>query len=179
MSKEPKKLVHAVFRDRFDAERAFDFLHSKGYLDSEINVLMSDKTRSAHYPGTQEKEKEKNEAGSLATEGMGVGGAIGTAVGATIGAIAAIGTALVLPGLGLVIAGPIAAALAGGGAGAVTGGLIGTLVGAGMTEQNAKAYEEALRNGGVAIGVVPHSDEDADAIQKKFREYNGENVCYC
>jgi hypothetical protein len=177
MSKEQKKLVHAVFRDRFDAERAFDYLHTKGYLDSEINVLMSDKTRSTYYPASQ--EKEKHEAGSLATEGMGVGGAIGTAVGATLGAIAAIGTSVAIPGLGLVIAGPIAAALAGGGAGAVTGGLIGTLVGAGMTEQNAKAYEEALRNGGLAIGVVPHSDEDAGVIEKKFREYNGENVCYC
>jgi hypothetical protein len=48
-----------------------------------------------------------------------------------------------------------------------------------MTEQNAKAYEDALRNGGIAIGVVPHSDEHADEIQKKFREFNGENVCYC
>src|SRR5207244_3358451 len=156
MSQEQKKMVTAVFRDRFDAERAFDYLHTKGYLDSEINVLMSDKTRSTYYPGT--RAEEKHEAGSLATEGMGVGGAIGTAVGAALGAIAAIGTTVAIPGLGLIIAGPIAAALAGGGAGAVTGGVIGTLVGAGMTEQNAKAYEDALRNGGLALGVVPHSD---------------------
>jgi hypothetical protein len=29
------------------------------------------------------------------------------------------------------------------------------------------------------IGVVPHSSDDADAIQKEFRDLGGENVCYC
>jgi hypothetical protein len=179
---ERKKMVHAVFRDRYDAERAFDFLYARGYRDSDINVLMSDKTRSTYYTSTamgKKAEETKHKAGTLATEGMGVGGAIGTAVGATLGAVAAIGTSLAIPGLGLVVAGPIAAALAGGGAGAVTGGLIGALVGSGMTEQNAQAYEEALRNGGVALAVAPRNDDDADAVEKKFKELNGENVCCC
>jgi hypothetical protein len=173
---QKKKMVTGVFRDRYDAERAFDYLHTAGYLDSEINVLMSDRTRASYYPG---QEQDKHNAGTLATEGMGVGGAIGTALGATLAAVAAIGTSLALPGLGLIIAGPIAAALAGGGAGAVTGGIIGALVGAGMTEQNAQAYEEALRSGGVVIGVVPHNNDDTSEIQRKFNEFNGENVCYC
>src|SRR5262249_26780716 len=131
MAHQNKRMVTGVFRDRYDAERAFDYLHTKGYLDSEINVLMSDRTRAAYYPT---KSGEKQPAGNLATEGMGVGGAIGTAVGATLAAIAAIGTSIAIPGLGLIIAGPLAAAFAGGGAGAVTGGIIGALVGAGMTE---------------------------------------------
>jgi len=180
MAQEKKKLVTAVFRDRFDSERAFDYLRTKGYVDSEINVLMSDKTRATFYP--ESAKDDQHPAGTHAAEGMGVGGAIGTAVGATIAAIAAIGTTLAIPwtgGASLFVAGPIVAALAGGGAGAVTGGLIGGLVGAGMTEQNAQAYEEALRNGGVAIGVVPHNSDHASEIQKKFKEYNGENVCYC
>ena len=171
-----QQMVMGVFRDRYDSERAFDYLHGSGYLDSEINVLMSDRTKATFYP---KGEEERHSAGSLATEGMGVGGAIGTAVGATLAAIAAIGTSVALPGVGLIVAGPIVAALAGGGAGAVTGGLIGGLVGAGMTEQNAQAYEEALRSGGVVIGVVPHSSESASNIQAKFKEFNGENVCYC
>jgi len=177
MAQDRKKMVTAVFRDRFDSERAFDYLYSKGYRDSEINVLMSDQTRSTYYRNKQ--DTNKHEAGSMATEGMGVGGAIGTAIGATLAAVAAIGTSIALPGLGLVIAGPIAAALAGGGAGAVTGGLVGALVGAGITEQNAQAYEEALRNGGVALGVVPRTGDDADEIEKRFKELNGENICYC
>src|SRR5262245_35597107 len=111
MAQNRKKMVTAVFRDRFDAERAFDYLYAKGYTDSEINVLMSDKTRSSFYPMSK-KPEDTHDAGTLATEGMGVGGAIGTAVGATLAAVAAIGTTLAIPGLGLVVAGPIVAALA-------------------------------------------------------------------
>src|SRR5262249_1059706 len=70
-------------------------------------------------------------------------------------------------------------AFAGGGAGAVAGGLIGALVGAGIPEENAKAYHEALREGGVVIGVVPHNKDDATAIEKEFRDLKGDNVCYC
>jgi 3D (Asp-Asp-Asp) domain-containing protein len=168
------KMVTGVFRDRVDSERAFDYLHANGYLDQEISVLMSDRTRAAFYP-----DKAHHDAGTHAQEGMGVGGAIGTAVGAALGAVIAIGTTVAIPGLGLIIAGPIAAGLAGGGAGAITGGLIGLMAGAGFTQQNAEAYQAALRAGGVVIGVVPRNSAHADAIQEKFKEFNGENVCYC
>ena len=90
-------------------------------------------------------------------------------------AFAAIGTSILIPGIGWV-AGPIAAALAGGGAGAVTGGLIGGLIGFGIPESNARAYEEALRDGGIAIGVTPHNSTDASKIKEKFKELKGENV---
>ena len=171
-----EKMVTAVFRDRLDAEQALDFLHSKGYDRNSINVLMSDKTAPLGGPNA---EHAKQTTGSLATEGMGVGGAIGTAVGAAIAAIAAIGSSIVIPGLGgLIVAGPLAAAFAGGGAGAVTGGLLGALIGAGIPEQNAEAFQEALRTGGVVIGVHPRSDDDSSAIQDRFRNLRGENVYY-
>src|SRR5438876_8158945 len=108
---------------------------------------------------------------------MRVGGAICTVVGATIAAAMAVGTTLIRPPpLGIAVAGPLAAALAGGGAGAVTGGVIGALVGMGIPESNAKAYEEALRDGGIVIGVAPHSAEDAAKIKDKFKELKGENI---
>src|SRR5262245_32663834 len=172
-----KKMVTAMFRDRADAERAFDFLRARGYSNNEINVLMSDRTRSDFLSTVD--DADKHEAGSLAAEGMGIGGAVGTAVGATIAAVAAIGTTVMIPGLGLVIAGPLAAGLAGGGAGAVTGGLLGALFGAAATEPNVDAYNEALRHGGIVLGVEPHSSDDRDAIEARFKELNGENVCSC
>ena len=70
-------------------------------------------------------------------EGLGVGAAVGGGVGATLAAIFAVGSNVVVPGLGLVVAGPIAAALAGAGAGGATGGLVGALVGAGIPEERA------------------------------------------
>src|SRR5207237_9803462 len=103
------------------------------------------------------------------------GGAIGTAIGATLGAIAAIGTTILVPGIGWV-AGPILMGLAGGGAGAVAGGVIGALTGLGISESNAKAYEKALQEGGVVLGVVPHSDKDETSIKAYFEEHGGENV---
>jgi hypothetical protein len=167
------KMVTAVFRSHADADQAYDRLLGHGYTNREINVLMSDATRARYYPAHEDSPVH---AGSAAAEGMGVGGAIGTAVGAAVAAIAAIGTTLALPGLGLVIAGPIAAALAGAGAGAVTGGVIGALIGLGIPEPNARAYEEALRNGGVAMGVVPHSNEDTSWIKQTFTDLHGENI---
>jgi hypothetical protein len=173
---EKRKMVTAVFRDPVNAQRAHDALRRRGYTDTEINVLMSDKTRSSYF---SDEEPGKLKAGTRAAEGMAVGGAVGTALGAAVAAVAAIGTNVFLPGLGLVVAGPLAAALAGGGAGAVAGGLIGALVGAGIPEENATAYHEALREGGVVIGVTPHNKDDVIAIEKEFRDLKGDNVCYC
>jgi hypothetical protein len=172
---ETRKMVTALFRDRVHAENAFDRLHSLGYTDNDINVLMSDRTRSTYYS----EDHGKMTASTKATEGMGVGGVIGTAVGASLAAIAAVGTSLVVPGLGLVVAGPIAAALAGAGAGAVTGGIVGALVGWGIPESNARAYEEALRDGAIVIGVVPHTSADVSKLEKEFKEMQGENVFVC
>jgi hypothetical protein len=167
-------MVTGVFRTRDDAELVYQELRRRGYSDADINVLMSDKTRSSFY-GKEGSDKALP-AGSHATEGMGVGGAIGTAVGATLGAVAAIGTSVVLPGLGLVVAGPLAAALAGGGAGAAAGGLLGALIGYGIPEENAQAYHDAVRDGGVVIGVLTRKDDKTSELEKLFRDRHGDSV---
>jgi hypothetical protein len=169
-------MVTAVFRDRTHAQEAFDWLHSRGYTADEINVLMSDATRARYFP-TSSNEPQYHTT-SQAAEGLGIGGAIGTAIGAGLAAVAAIGTSLALPGIGVIIAGPLAAAFAGGGAGAVAGGIIGWLVGLGVAEPNARAYEEALRQGGVILGVVPHTSDDANDIMLYFEKHHGESVYY-
>jgi hypothetical protein len=174
---DKKTMVTAIFRNRLDAEKAFDFLYSLGYNDKDINVLMSDKSHTTFAP--ERDEEPRHDALNLAAEGAGVGGAIGTAVGAAVAGIAAIGTTIAIPGLGLLVAGPLAAALAGAGAGAITGGVVGTLVGMGLSKQNVEAYEDALRNGGVVVGVTPRSPEDAKIIEARFKELNAENVCSC
>jgi len=177
MARNPKKMVTGVFRNPSKAEYVFNSIRSMGYRDDEINLLMSDKTR-ASLSSEPTEPATRYEAGTKAAEGMGVGGAIGTAVGATLAGLAVVGS-LAIPGLGLVIAGPLAAVLVGGGAGALTGGLIGALVGAGITEQSARAYEVALRGGGVVIGVLPRSATDAERLKTLFADNSGENICYC
>jgi hypothetical protein len=177
MANAKKKMVTAVFRDPIKGQSTYDGLLHRGYASKGINVLMSDTTRSTYFP--HDRDEERHDAGTHAAEGMGVGGAIGTAVGATLAAILAIGTSVFIPGLPIVIAGPLAAAFAGGGAGAVTGGVLGALVGLGIPESNAAAYEEALREGGVIIGVVPKNKNAVAALKKYFEEMDGENILYC
>ncbi len=111
-------------------------------------------------------------------EGAGVGGAIGTTTGAIAGAIAAIGTTLVLPGLGLVIAGPIAAGLAGAGAGGIAGSVLGALVNSNFSENDAKDYEKALTEGGIVISITSHSKDVDQALEDEWKSYGGENFLH-
>lgn len=173
-SRAREKMVTAVFRDRAKAQMAYSWLLKQGYNPHDVHVLMSEGTRTYFA-----EHDEPIEASLHVAEGASVGGAVGTAIGATLGAVAAMGTSIAIPGLGLLIAGPLAAALAGGGAGAVAGGLIGALVGLGIPESNVKAYEEALREGGVVIGVQPKTKDDGKRIQQYFETVKADNVCYC
>ncbi|MDQ3755353.1 MAG: hypothetical protein M3371_11560 [Acidobacteriota bacterium] len=166
-------MVTGLFRDRESAERAYGSMSTRGYSKDDVNLMMSDDTRKRYFDSDTAPDSE---LGSKAMEGAGVGSAIGGTAGAVLGAIAAIGTSLALPGLGLIIAGPIAAALAGAGAGGLTGGLVGALIGSGIPEDRAKEYEEGVKSGGIVMGVNARSDEDADYFENEFRTHRGENV---
>ncbi|MDX6694566.1 MAG: hypothetical protein QOF02_2169 [Blastocatellia bacterium] len=166
------RMVTGMFRDRESAERAYGSLTSRGYDKDDVNLLMSDETRKKHFTD----DGRETELGNKALEGAGTGAAIGGTVGATIAAIAAIGTSVALPGLGLIVAGPLAAALAGAGAGGATGGLIGALVGAGIPEERVKDYEAGLKDGGIVMGVNARSDEDAEYFESDWKNNRGEHV---
>jgi hypothetical protein len=160
-------LVTGLFKSRAAAEAAVDALIKRGYTRDDISVLMSDATRSKEFAV---------ETRTHAADGAGIGGALGGTIGAVLAAIAAVGTSIAIPGLGLVVAGPIAAALAGLGAGAATGGLIGALVGAGIPEHRARVYDAGIRSGGILVGVEARSDDDADNLQKFMEDLGGEHV---
>ncbi len=165
------KMVTGMFRTREDAERAYGSVTSRGYSKDDVNLLMSDKTRDTHFA-----DGADTELGSKALEGAGVGSAIGGTLGAVIAGIAAIGTSILIPGLGLLVAGPLAAALAGAGAGGLTGGLVGALVGSGIPEETAKQYEQGLNEGGIVVGVQPRNAEDADYFANEWRSSRGEHI---
>jgi len=171
---EPRMLT-GMFRDKETSESAYRSLRERGYSDDEINVMMSEDTRNKYWG--DDDAAEDSELGSKALEGTGVGTIIGGTLGAILGGAAAIGTNLVLPGLGLVVAGPIAAALAGAGAGGLTGGIAGALIGWGIPEDRAKFYEGGIREGGTVLGVTPRNDEDAAYFENEWRDkYRGEHI---
>jgi hypothetical protein len=173
---EEKKtnMVTAVFRDRNNAMRAIDWLHAHGYEDDQINSVMSEHV-SVDF---RDNPRRTDQGKSLPNEKTGAvaGGAIGAAMGAGLAAVAALGTNLVLPGLGLVISGPLVAGLTGAGAGAIMGGVVGDLLGHNASESDVKSYQNELKKGGVAIGVVPNNDEDRNNIRKEFTRLQGQYV---
>lgn len=170
-SKESKKskaqLVTAIFHNRVAANAAVDVLMAQGYTHKDISLMMSDSTRTKEFG---------LESGSKVGEGAGAGGVIGGTIGAAIAAIAAIGTSLLVPGLGLVVAGPIAAAVAGAGAGGAAGTLVGALVGAGIPEHRAKVYDTGLREGGILLGVEVRSSDEARALEELLEGTGGEQI---
>jgi len=161
------KLVTGLFKNRLAAEAAVDAIMKRGYTRDDISVMMSDATQSKEFA---------LQTRTHAADGAGIGGAVGGVVGAVLAAIVAVGSTILLPGINLVIAGPIAAALAGAGAGGATGGVIGALIGAGIPEYRAKVYEAGLRSGGILLGVEAKSDEEVDKLEELLEAIGGEHV---
>jgi hypothetical protein len=158
-------LVTGLFRSRANAERGVEDLVHYGWSRDDISLLMSDATRGREF-GLAMATK--------APEGAATGATIGGVLGAVAASLVALGI-VAIPGLGLVAAGPILAALAGLGAGAAAGGLTGALIGLGMPEHEAKFYNEEIQQGGILVGVYTHSDR-ADQARKILDAAGAEQV---
>ena len=155
------EVMSGTFHDKESAERAYQALIRRGYKPEEIHLIMSEDTRKQYYADTPE-------VGSKAASGGMAGATVGGAVGAVAGALALAGT-LAIPGLGVVLAGPVAAALAGLGAGATAGGIIGALIGAGIPEERARLYKVDIEKGGIVVGVRPKTVEDVEYFENEWR----------
>lgn len=167
------RVVTGMFPDRSSAEWAYQALVERGYDRNDVNLVMSDEARARHFP---QDGSPPTELGSKAAGGAGIGAGIGGALGAVVAAVAAVGSSVALPGLGLVIAGPIATALVGAGAGGAAGGLLGALIGWGIPEERVKDYESGLRSGGILMGVRPRSEDDAAHFERLWREAHAEAI---
>jgi hypothetical protein len=146
-------LVTGIFTARESAEQAVEDLIESGYSRDDISLLMSDTTQGREFAVGK---------ATKAPEGAATGATIGGVLGAIAAGLVAFGT-ISVPGLALVAAGPVVAALAGLGAGAATGGLAGALIGLGIPEHEAKFYKEEIARGGILVGVYAHDDRVREA----------------
>lgn len=177
------RFVSAYFTKLDDAVAAARDLEDRGYDRDRIGVFMSTERRR-HYLETRPEFDEDGRArvvaedvelekSSRTLEGAGAGGAIGGSLGAVGAALAAAGTSLVIPPLGIAVAGPLAAALAGGGAGAAAGGLVGALAGAGMSEYRATRFKELIADGKLIVGAEASTEAERTDLEEQLREHGG------
>jgi uncharacterized protein (TIGR02271 family) len=163
--------VVGLFRKTLAAERAIRDLKNAGYTDQQIGVLMRDK---------DEARRVAEQTGTKAGEAAAAGAITGGALGGLVGVLAGIG-ALVIPGIGPIVAGgALASTLAGAGIGAAAGGLLGALVGLGIPEEEARYYELGLEEGGILVSVDagPRVEEARDVLVRAGAEFAPADASY-
>jgi len=139
-----RSTVVGLFDHQTEAEAAITALKAAGFPEKDIGVAMRDRTSQGELvEGT----------GTQVAEGA-TGGAVGGGVvGGVIGLLGGLG-ALAIPGLGPIFAaGWLGSTLAGAGIGAAAGGIIGGLVGLGIPENEARHFEEGVKEGRILVTV--------------------------
>ncbi|RUR05045.1 hypothetical protein [Legionella sp. km772] len=148
-------MTFKVFHNKEAAEQAFEAALKLGYKPQEINVVMAEDSKKKYY--STQSQGEEDAAKSLA-----VGGVVGGTIGSTIGALIALGTNIALPGLGLVMVGPLA------GAGGVSGGLLGSLLGWGMPDNPPNPSAEKLKKGEILL--IVHENKNRGSLKEAWKE---------
>lgn len=167
------KTVFGVFADRTDAENAVNQLRSDGIDAKEISIVMKDRE--------ERRETEENTGANMVE-----GATAGAGTGALLGGLAGLAASTVIPGLGaFFIGGPLVAALgltgtgatiaAGAVTGAVAGGFVGALTSLGLTEKDAREYEELISQGNILV-AAPETRGDVERTQETFRAHNASSV---
>jgi hypothetical protein len=156
------KTIAGFFRNQAEGEHARAALNQAGFSPDEVSFMAGD-TRSQETPKVGPSLKDagtESEAGSDAF----VGGLIGLAAGVI---------ALVVPGIGpLLAAGPLAAAIGGATAGVAVGGVVGLLKDHGISDEKAEFYAEGVRRGG-ALVTVHGVDEDREKAARSILDKSG------
>ncbi len=159
------KDITAVYKDSAAAGLAIARLQDAGISQDDISVLMAETTRGREFTVDTENK---------APEGAAVGGLAGGVLGGITATLVAIGV-VAAPGVGLVAAGPLLAALAGIGAGGATGGLAGGLLGMGVPEHEVTLLSEQISEGAVLVGAHVHDDR-RDATKQIFEDTGGQGI---
>ncbi len=164
------KIISGSFDNRLNADQAVTQLIAKGFRQEDISLIMSDRTRDAMFSDTTEKYEHESTGDKVGKGGF-AGALTAGAIGALIGGLTAVGS-VVIPGAGLLVAGPIIGALTGAGVGAASGGLLGALLAAGFADDEAKLYEKEVVEHNKVL-VVVHAEDSKAAIARSILKDNG------
>jgi hypothetical protein len=145
-----------VFNTREAAERGIAALKQAGYQDHEIGLISKD-------------DKNSNAAAN-AGEGAAYGAVVGAAGGAAIGAGILAG---VIPVIGPVLAiGTLGTILLNAAGGAAVASIAGALIGWGLSEDDARYYEEQVKDGKYLVTVECGTGNTARDILRSGGAYD-------
>jgi hypothetical protein len=167
------KTIVGSFDSFEEAQDVLRDLQSAGFSKDDISIIAHESSRRSATGGglPPDAPATMSDTGSGAATGAAAGGVLGGAAGLVVGLMG-----LAIPGIGpIVAAGPLAAALAGAGVGAVAGGLIGGLTSAGVPEDDANYYAEAVRRGG-ALVTVRADDARAEEAARIMRTHGAVDI---
>jgi hypothetical protein len=154
--------VVGALRDRDAAQGAVDELRASGFHDEQIGFAMR---------GTADAERRERVEGGTDVAGRAMGGA---ASGGLLGGLLGAAAALIVPGIGPVVAGGVLkAAFGGAAAGAAAGGLLGALTSGEIPGDQARYYEGELRAGRIILAVRPdgRAEEATDILRRHGAYY--------
>lgn len=157
------KVLVGLFNNSELAGQAVSDLKNQGYTE---NVTIVTKDGGEEFIDANTKTIKAIAPDSNALSGGLLGGAIGTLVGLLAGS-----TALTIPGLGLLVAGPLATTLLAATTGASLGGFVGALADLGIPKDKVEVYSDRVKQGDVLVVVslddTPGGMDNAKAIMNQ------------
>jgi hypothetical protein len=150
-------VVVGVFEDRTLADSAVHELKKAGFSEEQIGYAI-----------------RTPDGGHVVEPPKKLGGE-GFAAGALIGGLAGAAAAVMIPGVGPVLAGgALLSLLSGAALGGATGGILGALAALGIPEEEATRYEGEFQAGRILVTV--HADERSDEARSILGRHGGRDL---
>lgn len=158
------KAIIGVFSREDRAKEAINDLKSQGFDERDISLIVKDEQAEGGKGGEEQGFTMREQDLS---EGVISGGALGGIAGILAGA-----GALLIPGVGPIIAaGPLAAFLTG----VVGGGIVGGLVDYGIPEERGRHFESRVRQGDILV-TMKVEDDQSEQVTSLLKSYGAEDV---
>jgi hypothetical protein len=169
--------IVAVYDNFESANKALQDLVNDGFSRDDIGLAVNNSWRKGEYSNLEANvDKYEDVTGP---EGSVFGGIVGGLAGAAVAL-----TAIVIPGIGPIIAaGPLVAllggatgAVVGGTAGAISGGVAASFIHLGIADDEADYYAEAIRRGNAVVTVTAKDKNQASLSSDILRRYHPINL---
>ncbi len=132
MNNNSKTIVSGTFKSENDLAVAVEWLDGNGIAKENVNIIIPDKA-----PENDMKIITSNKVSEITVKGL----TTGTIIGGILGSLSFVGI-IIIPAIGIAIAGPIIGSVAGITLGAITGSIIGAAIGITIPKYEAVFFDE-------------------------------------